>query len=110
VRSKFWNPTDVKRLAVDGFRLARDRSPAVRAFGALLLDAQYSSEVIAEALRAGLIIGTPAEKAGAFPLEWSTDPFADALIRCSGSPRRRSSPERARRIRRPLRSLQTISA
>jgi myo-inositol catabolism protein IolC len=71
---------DVKQLAADGFRLARDRSAAVREFGALLLDAQYSSEVIAGALDAGLIVGTPAERAGAFPLTWSTDPFADALI------------------------------
>ena len=72
--------SEVKRLAADGFRLARDRSQAVRAYGALLLDAQYSSEVIADALGDGLTVGTPAEKAGAFPLTWSTDPFAAALI------------------------------
>jgi 5-dehydro-2-deoxygluconokinase len=66
---------EVKRLAADGFRLARDRSPRVREFGALLLDAQYSSDVIGEARRDGLIVGTPAEKAGAFPLAWSTEPF-----------------------------------
>jgi 5-dehydro-2-deoxygluconokinase len=36
--------------------------------------------VIAGALAAGLTVGTPAERAGAFPLTWSTDPFADALI------------------------------
>lgn len=71
---------EVKQIAADGFRLARDRSSAVREFGALLLDAQYSSEVIAGALAAGLTVGTPAERAGAFPLTWSTDPFADALI------------------------------
>ena len=61
--------SEVKRLAADGFRLARDRSPRVREFGALLLDAQYSSDVIDEARRDGLIVGTPAEKAGAFPLD-----------------------------------------
>jgi 5-dehydro-2-deoxygluconokinase len=72
--------SEVKQIAADGFQLARDRSPAVREFGALLLDAQYSSEVIAGALGAGLTVGTPAEKAGAFPLTWSTDRFADALI------------------------------
>jgi 5-dehydro-2-deoxygluconokinase len=72
--------SEVKRLAADGFRLARDRSPVVREFGALLLDTQYSTEVIADALGAGLTVGTPAEKAGAFPLTWSTDPFAAALI------------------------------
>lgn len=71
---------EVKRLAADGFRLARDRSPRVREFGALLLDAQYSSEVIAEARREGLMVGTPAEKAGAFPLTWSTEPFERALL------------------------------
>ena len=71
--------SEVKQLAADGFRLARDRSSAVREFGALLLDAQYSSEVIASALGAGLTVGTPAERAGAFPLTWSTDPFAAAL-------------------------------
>jgi 5-dehydro-2-deoxygluconokinase len=71
---------EVKRLAADGFRLARDRSPRVREFGALLLDAQYSSEVIADARRDGLMVGTPAEKAGAFPLAWSTEPFERALL------------------------------
>ena len=72
--------SEVKRLAADGFRLARNRSPRVREFGALLLDAQYSSDVIGEARRDGLIVGTPAEKAGAFPLAWSTAPFERALI------------------------------
>ena len=72
--------SEVKRLAADGFRLARDRSPVVDKFGALLLDAQYSSAVIADALGDGLTVGTPAEKAGAFPLTWSTDPFEKALI------------------------------
>ena len=70
---------DVKRLAADGFRLARDRSAAARDFGALLIDEQYSSAVIAEALEAGLTVGTPAEKAGAVPLAWATEPFPAAL-------------------------------
>lgn len=70
---------DVKRLAYDGFLMARDRSADVRAFGALLLDAQYASAAIADGVQAGLAIGTPAEKAGAFPLAWATDPFSDAL-------------------------------
>jgi 5-dehydro-2-deoxygluconokinase len=72
--------SEVKRLAADGFRLARERSPRVREFGALLLDAQYSSDVIAEARRDGVVVGTPAEKAGAFPLAWATEPFDRALI------------------------------
>jgi 5-dehydro-2-deoxygluconokinase len=70
---------DVKRLAYDGFLLARARSAAARDFGALLLDEQYSSAVIAEARRDGVDVGTPAEQAGAFPLTWSTDPFSRAL-------------------------------
>jgi 5-dehydro-2-deoxygluconokinase len=70
---------EVKRLACDGFLLARERSDAVRGFGALLLDEQYSSRVIADMLEAGLTVGTPAEKAGAVPLGWATEPFAAAL-------------------------------
>ena len=70
---------DVKRLARDGFLRARERSAAARDFGALLIDEQYSSTVIAEALQAGLEVGTPAEKAGAIPLAWATDPFSAAL-------------------------------
>jgi len=60
--------SDVKQLAADGFRLARDRAPLVREFGALLLDEQYASTAIADARRDGLVVGTPAEKAGTFPL------------------------------------------
>ena len=70
---------DVKRLAYDGFLLARQRSSAVRDCGALLVDAQYSAGVIAEALRDGIAVGTPAERAGAIPLAWATDPFPAAL-------------------------------
>ena len=70
---------EAKRVAYDGFLLARDRSPDVREFGALLVDAQYASPVVADALAAGLDVGTPAEKAGGFPLAWSTDPFERAL-------------------------------
>jgi 5-dehydro-2-deoxygluconokinase len=70
---------DVKRLAYDAFLLARDRSAAVREFGALLVDEQYASAVLADALSAGVNVGTPAEKAGAFPLTWSAEPFSRAL-------------------------------
>ena len=70
---------DVKRVAYDGFLRAREQSPAAREFGALLIDEQYSSPVIAEALSAHLTVGTPAEKAGAIPLAWATDPFSAAL-------------------------------
>jgi 5-dehydro-2-deoxygluconokinase len=71
--------TEVKRLAADGFLLARQRSPAARDAGALLVDEQYASAVIADLLKAGLDVGTPAEKAGAIPLAWATDPFSAAL-------------------------------
>jgi len=70
---------EAKRVAGDGFLLARERSAAVRAYGALLLDEQYAAPVIADALRAGLDVGTPAEQAGAFPLAWATEPFSRAL-------------------------------
>src|SRR5215204_3857607 len=70
---------EAKRVAYDGFLLARDRSAEVRAFGALLVDAQYAAAVVADALKAGVEVGTPAEKAGAFPLAWSTDPLQRAL-------------------------------
>jgi 5-dehydro-2-deoxygluconokinase len=70
---------DVKRVAYDGFVRARERSTAARQFGALLIDEQYSAAAIADALKAGLAVGTPAEKAGAIPLAWATDPFSAAL-------------------------------
>src|SRR5205809_7041404 len=70
---------EVKRLAYDGFLQAREQSAAVRSFGALLLDEQYASRVIADGLRAGIDVGTPAERPGAFPLEWTADPFDRAL-------------------------------
>jgi myo-inositol catabolism protein IolC len=70
---------EVKRLALSAFLMARDRVAAVGEFGALLVDEQYASAVIADAVRAGVTVGTPAEKAGAFPLAWSADPFSAAL-------------------------------
>lgn len=70
---------DVKRLAFDAFMQARELSSEVHADGALLVDEQYASAVIAYAMQAGVTVGSPAEKAGAFPLAWSTDPFSRAL-------------------------------
>src|SRR5258707_160980 len=67
------------RLALNAFLMARDRLTAVREFGALLVDQQYASAVVADAVKAGVSVGTPAEKAGAVPLAWSTEPFSDAL-------------------------------
>src|SRR5262245_50596727 len=70
---------EVKRVAYDGFRQAREQSSAVREFGALLIDEQYASAIIADGLRAGADVGTPAERPGAFPLAWTMEPFERAL-------------------------------
>jgi 5-dehydro-2-deoxygluconokinase len=70
---------DVKQLAFDGFLEARDSSPDVRSHGALLLDEQYAGPIIARAREMDIAIGTPAEKAGAFPLAWASEPMAAAL-------------------------------
>ena len=68
---------EVKALIVDAFLSARDRSDAVARFGSMLLDPQYASAQIARAAAAGIAVGTPAEKAGVFPLAWpADDPFA----------------------------------
>ena len=64
-----------KSTALDGFLRARERSPRVHRFGALLLDEHYASEPIRRALAAGAVVGTPAEAAGVFPLRWSSEPF-----------------------------------
>jgi len=70
---------DVKRLAFAAFLEARERSHDVRTYGALLIDEQYAAPLVAEALAAGIAVGTPAERAGAFPLAWSATPFERAL-------------------------------
>jgi myo-inositol catabolism protein IolC len=70
---------EVKRVAFDAFMLAREQSDEVRTYGALLIDEQYAAPIVADALRAGVVVGTPAERAGAFPLAWSTTPFERAL-------------------------------
>jgi 5-dehydro-2-deoxygluconokinase len=71
--------SEVKELARRAFVLARDRSAAARDYGSLLLDEQYASASIALAIGSGLEVGTPAERAGAFPLAWAKDPFPEAL-------------------------------
>jgi len=85
---------EAKRVAYDGFLRARDRSPDVREFGALLVDAQYAAPVVADALTAGLDVGTPAEKAGAFPLAWSVRGWLDRLVGGVGLRRGRRHPYR----------------
>jgi 5-dehydro-2-deoxygluconokinase len=70
---------EVKRLAFDAFMQAREQSRDVRSSGALLVDQQYAAAAIADAMAAGVSVGTPAEKPGAFPLAWATEPFDAAL-------------------------------
>jgi len=72
--------SEVKRIAFDGFMRAREDSTDVRMHGALLIDEQYAAAVVADALKAGVTVGTPVERAGAFPLAWSTTPFERAII------------------------------
>ncbi len=69
---------DAKRLALDGLLLARQQSAAACRHAAFLVDQQYGEAEIARARRAGLVVGTPLERAGAFPLEWAEDPFWNA--------------------------------
>lgn len=70
---------EVKRLVVDAFLLARDRSAEVQRAGALLLDGTYGAEAVAHARARELVVGTPVERAGVFPLEWEHEPFHAAL-------------------------------
>ena len=70
---------EVKQIAYDGFVRAREQSPDVRANGALLIDEQYAADVVAAAMKAGITVGTPAEKPGAVPLAWTAEPFSRAL-------------------------------
>lgn len=69
---------EIKSLAVEAFLAARAQSADVRRSGALLVDLTYGRAAFDAARDAGVTTGTPAERAGAFPLEW-TAPFADAL-------------------------------
>ena len=69
---------EVKRLAADAFLLARRDSNDVVDFGVLLVDLVFGPEAFARARAGGATAGTPAERAGVFPLEW-TDGFDKAL-------------------------------
>jgi 5-dehydro-2-deoxygluconokinase len=66
---------EVKGLVLDAFLQARERSDEVRQYGALLLDNQYASAAMADAMGRGIPVGAPVEKAGVFPLEWEREPF-----------------------------------
>jgi 5-dehydro-2-deoxygluconokinase len=70
---------DAKEIAFEGLMVARKLSEAAREGGALLIDQQYGGATLARALAAGVRVGTPAEKPGVFPLEWTADPFWSAL-------------------------------
>jgi 5-dehydro-2-deoxygluconokinase len=68
---------EVKALILDAFLSAREQSAVVAQSGALLLDPQFATPSIARALAADVLVGTPVERAGAFPLAWAAaDPFA----------------------------------
>ena len=69
---------EIKRLAADAFLLARRDSNDVLDFGVLLVDLVFGPEAFARARAGGATAGTPAERAGVFPLEW-TDTFDKAL-------------------------------
>jgi myo-inositol catabolism protein IolC len=69
---------EVKKLAADAFLLARRESRHARESGVLLTDLIYGAEAFARATAAGATVGTPAERAGVFPLEW-TGAFAESL-------------------------------
>lgn len=69
---------EIKLLGAEAFLDARRRSEAVRTRGALLVDLTYGRPAFELVRAAGAATATPAEKAGAFPLEW-TDTFEAAL-------------------------------
>jgi 5-dehydro-2-deoxygluconokinase len=71
--------SEVKGLIFDAFMQARDRAPQVKQFGALLLDMIYAAPYVTRAMREGIEIATPAEKAGVFPLQWGFAPFSAGL-------------------------------
>lgn len=64
-----------KELALDGLIAARERSDDARRFAAFLVDAEYAAPEVARARAAGIVVGTPVERAGAVPLEWGRDAF-----------------------------------
>jgi 5-dehydro-2-deoxygluconokinase len=69
---------EVKLIAAEAFLAACARSSEARASGALLVDLTYGREAFVRVRDGGARTGNPAERAGAFPLEW-TGAFEDAL-------------------------------
>lgn len=102
---------EVKTLAADGFLRARSQSAAVRRSGAFLIDATYGASEIARVGAEGAAVGTPAERAGAFPLEWASHPFDKDLVGSFVKVLVRHRPDQPIEIRNAqfakLRSLQT---
>ena len=70
--------SEIKTIGTEAFLEARENSPDVRASGALLIDLTYGASGFALARAAGAAVGTPAERAGVFPLEWA-DVFDRAI-------------------------------
>jgi 5-dehydro-2-deoxygluconokinase len=70
---------DAKKLIVDAFLAARAESRPVAAHGALLLDTQYGDQAVRRAMSEGVTVGSPAERAGVFPLEWPRSHFAERI-------------------------------
>lgn len=68
----------IKSLAAEAFLAARSGSDAIRESGALLVDLTYGRDAYEAARAAGVAMATPAERAGAFPLEWA-GPFDEVL-------------------------------
>lgn len=62
---------EVKKLAADAFLLARRDSVYAMESGVLLVDREYGAEGFVRARAGGGIVGTPAERDGAFPIEWT---------------------------------------
>lgn len=70
---------EAKSLALDALLAARAHAVAVRRNGVLLVDEQYGGDTLDRARRERVTAGTPAEKPGVFPLEWTADPFWSPL-------------------------------
>jgi 5-dehydro-2-deoxygluconokinase len=102
---------EIKALIVDAFRAARARNASVAAHGALLLDEQYAGPLVRQARGEGIAVATPAEKAGAFPLEWATTPFHEALTGTIAKVLVRYRPEHAvDRVQAERDKLKTLAA
>jgi len=69
---------ETKTIGAEAFLEARENWPDVRASGALLIDLTYGASGLALARATGAAVGTPAERAGICPLEW-TDAFDRAF-------------------------------